>query len=329
MTRTPVVLLVFNRPDLTARVLEAVAQARPKTIFVVADGPREGRRADAAGCRATRALFDRLDWRCEVVKDYSATNLGVDSRVPLGLARVFEQVDDAIVLEDDCVPHPSFFRFCGELLDRYRDDTRVMHIAGSTYRPHPIATPYSYYFSQFNGCWGWATWRRAWRYFDPALPLWGELRDTSWLTDLVEEPAAVQYWAREFDDAWTHKGRASAWDHQWTFACWANSGLSIAPRDNLVTNIGCGPGATHMVGSGDPRGNLPVHEVAFPLRHPPSVLQLRSADRECVREVVLPSLWRPSRTRVLASRLAPRFARAGVRRLIDAVRPLAAGAHTA
>lgn len=326
MTRTPVVLLVFNRPRLTARVLDAISYARPSKLFVVADGPRADRPTDREQCETTRALVDAVDWDCDVVKDYADVNLGVDRRVPLGLTRVFEQVEEAIVLEDDCVPHPSFFRFCDELLERYRDDERVMHIAGSTYRPHPVPTPYSYFFSQFNGCWGWATWRRAWHHFDPTVKVWGDLRHTSWLADRVEHPLAVRYWAREFEDAYVHDGHASAWDHQWTFACWANSGLSIVPRDNLITNIGCGPEATHMVSQDDPRGNLPAHEVTFPLSHPPNVLQLREADRQCVREVVLPALWTPSRARVLASRLAPRFARAGLRKVMNALRALPANA---
>jgi hypothetical protein len=322
--RTPVVLLVFNRPGPTARVLEAVAKVRPRTLLVVADGPRPDRPRDAEQCDATRGLFDRVDWPCDIVRNFAPVNIGCSRRVASGITWAFEQVQEAIILEDDCVPHPSFFPFCEELLERYRDDERVMHIAGSTYRRHAIATPYSYFFSLFNGCWGWATWRRAWRHFDAAVTRWDHLRHRSWLADLLEDQRAVEYWRREFEDAHAHQGDASMWDHQWTFACWANSGLSIVPRENLVTNIGCGEDATHMYGGDDPTANLPVAEVAFPLSHPPGVLQLREADRECIREVVLPRLWTPSPLRRLASRVTPQFAKTGARALMSATRAASA-----
>jgi hypothetical protein len=232
---------------------------------------------------------------------------------------VFQQAEEAIILEDDCVPHQSFFRFCEELLERYRHDQRVMHIAGSTYRRVAVDTPYSYFFSQFNGAWGWATWRRAWRHFDASASLWPELRASSWLADLVQHPDAVRYWAEQFDRACERHGDVTYWDHQWTFACWANSGLSIMPRANLVSNIGCGPGATHMLGGEDPIANLPAEPMSFPLVHPPHLIQLRSADREFLRQIVLPRLHRPSPLRLLASRLAPRFVKRSVRRVAAAV----------
>ena len=163
---------------------------------------------------------------------------------------------------NDCVPHPSFFKYCEELLERYRHDERVMHIAGCTYRRDTLPVPCSYYFSCFNGAWGWATWRRAWRHFDLGLKLWPSLRKTSWWRTLEDENA-MRYWAGEFDLAYERKGHVSYWDHQWTFACWANSGLSIAPKCNLVSNIGCGRDATHTLDENNPTGNLPLEEIAF------------------------------------------------------------------
>lgn len=315
---TPVALIIFRRPGLTARVLDAVAQARPRTLLVIADGPRADRPDDAAACTAARAVIDRVDWDCAIVKNYADVNLGCGRRPGTGVSWVFEQVEQAIVLEDDCVPHPSFFRFCDELLERYRDDERVMHITGTTYRAHEIPTPYSYFFSQFNGCWGWATWRRAWRHFDASVRLWPELRDTTWLKDLVEDPDAVRYWAHEFDVAYQRRGDVDYWDHQWTFACWAHSGLSIAPRVNLVTNVGCGADSTHF-GENDPLGNVPSHEMMFPLVHPPNVLQRRHADREFLQQLVLPRLKQPSTLRSLAARVAPAPLKQGYRQLAKTI----------
>jgi hypothetical protein len=326
MIDTPVVLIIFRRPDLTARVLEAVAAVKPRQLFVFADGPRSDRPEDAEACIAARAVIERVDWECDVHRYYSDVNLGCGRGPATGISWAFEHVEQAIVLEDDCVPHPSFFRFCGELLERYRDDQRVMHIAGSIYREQPLTTPHSYVFSQFNCAWGWATWRRAWSYFDATVALWPALRQTSWLRDVVGDPNAVRYWANEFDVANQRAGDVSYWDHQWTFACWANSGLSVVPRVNLVSNVGCGPNGTHTLWEADPIGNLPTCEMDFPLAHPPAVLQSRERDREFLREVILPRLVAPevSAMRVLASRVAPDFVKRGVRQLAAAVRPVLA-----
>lgn len=296
MLNTPVALIIFRRPQLTERVLAAVAAARPRKLLVVADGPRPDHPGDSANCSATRSLVDdRIDWDCEVIKHYSDVNLGCGRCPAEGITWVFEQVEKAIILEDDCVPHPSFFQFCEELLDRYGDDERVMHIGGSTYQRGELPIPSSYFFSCFNGAWGWATWRRAWKHFDAAVGPWPLLRDTSWLRDIVEHEDAVALWAKEFEGAYQAKGNVSYWDHQWTFACWANSGLSIRPRHNLVSNIGCIPDATHTLSSSDPRADLPAREMRFPLVHPPHVLQNRALDRKFLAEVILPSLPKTER----------------------------------
>src|SRR5688572_3775017 len=207
MLKTPVALFIFKRPDLTERVLSVLAQVRPQQLLVVSDGPRGDRPGEVDACDAARAIIDRVvNWNCEIVKNYSPHNLGCGPRLSSGINWVFERVEEAIVLEDDCVPHPSFFQYCDELLERYRDDERVMHITGSTYRPYSVATQHSYFFSQFNGCWGWATWRRAWRHFDASVSLWPELKKTSWLADLVHHDSAIRYWSREFDDAYRRQG---------------------------------------------------------------------------------------------------------------------------
>ena len=321
MLKTPVALLMFNRPLLTRRVLAAIRAAQPQRLLVVADGPRPWRPEDRESCAAARAVIDTIDWDCEVSTEYADANLGCKRRLASGISWVFEQVDEAIILEDDCVPHPTFFRFCEELLDRYRDDERVMHIAGSIYRRAPIPTEYSYVFSRFNSAWGWATWKRAWQYFDENVPLWPQLCETSWLRDLVGDPRAVAYWSREFDTA--YQRTISTWDHQWTFACWANSGLSVAPRVNLVSNLGCGPDATHTFDPADPVANVPSTALSFPLLHPPTVLHSAEWDREFLRTVILPRLNQrpPSVLRRAASRMAPELLKRGYRRLASARAP--------
>src|SRR5262245_32218326 len=172
MLSTPVALIVFRRPDLTARVLERIAQAKPRKLLVIADGPRPDRPDEVRACAETRAVIDRVNWDCEVIQNYADANLGCGHRVATGLDWVFDQVEEAIILEDDCNPHPTFFRYCEEMLDRYRHDGRIMHVAGSTYRAHAIRTTCRYFFLHFNGDWGWETWRRAWRRLCRSVECW-------------------------------------------------------------------------------------------------------------------------------------------------------------
>src|SRR4030095_1100293 len=132
--QTPVALLIFNRPETTARVLAEIRNARPAKLLIIGDGPRPGEPADAERCLAARAAAANIDWGCEVLKNYSDVNLGCGQRPASGLDWVFQNVDRAIIMEDDCLPHPTFFRFCDELLEHYRDDERVMTVSGNNFQ---------------------------------------------------------------------------------------------------------------------------------------------------------------------------------------------------
>jgi hypothetical protein len=242
---------------------------------VVADGPRPGRAGEAERCQAARAVIDGVDWDCDVRRSFSDSNLGCRRRVSSGLDWVFDSVEEAIILEDDCVPHPTFFPFCQELLERYRSDERVMAISGDDFRRGRSRTPHSYYFSRYSYIWGWASWRRAWHHYDADLTLWPEIRDEQRLEDILEDPAAVAYWTRAFETAYT--GTIDTWDYQWTLACWIQSGLTVLPCVNLVSNIGFDENATHTV-DGNRFAALPVEAMTFPLRHPPFVVRSARAD---------------------------------------------------
>ncbi|OUC08639.1 hemolytic protein HlpA-like protein, partial [Litorilinea aerophila] len=167
--QTPVIFLIFNRPDTTAQVFAEIAKARPRRLLVVADGPRPHRPDDVEKCSATRAVIERVDWPCEVSCDFAEENLGGRRRISSGLTWAFSQVEAAIVLEDDCLPHPTFFPFCEELLNRYCHDERIMAITGDNFQFGRSRTKYSYYFSRYFHSWGWATWRRAWQHYDDTL----------------------------------------------------------------------------------------------------------------------------------------------------------------
>jgi hypothetical protein len=280
--RAPVVIILFNRPQLTARVFAEIARARPSQLLVIADGPRPGRADDAEKCAAARAIVDRVDWTCEVLRNYSDVNLGVGRRPATGLRWVFEQVEEAVILEDDCLPHPTFFPYCDELLERYREDERVMHIAGGNWHFRQTQSPFSYFFSCY--CWscGWATWRRAFQYYDPDITLWPTLRATPWLLDILGDPRVVEFWQSKFDLAHTVGLEQTGWDWQWLFACWAQRGLSILPSTNLISNIGFGEDATHTKRIDDQRANVPLREMPFPLIHPPYMVRDTEADQTII-----------------------------------------------
>jgi hypothetical protein len=272
---TPVAFLVFNRPQTTARVWETIRQARPRKLLIVADGPRAVRADEADRCAEVRAICERIDWPCEVLRNYAETNLGCRRRVSSGLDWVFSMVEEAIILEDDCLPHPTFFPYCQELLARYRDDERVMMISGDNFQPGPPRHEYSYYFSRYPHVWGWASWRRAWQHYDVNMSLWPTVRDGGWLESIFLDAQSTAYWRATFDRV--AAGEIDTWDYQLGFACFAQNGLSICPRGNLVQNIGFATDATHTAAN-SPLANLAVEAMQFPLKHPPFLIRDARAD---------------------------------------------------
>jgi hypothetical protein len=276
--KTSVAFFIFKRPDTTEKVFEVIRQAKPSKLLVIADGPRPDRLGEAEKCAAVRAIIDRVDWDCEVLKNYSEINLGAGKRVSSGLDWVFDKVEEAIILEDDCVPHPTFFRFCEELLERYRYDTRIFLISAQNVQLGRRRTEYSYYFSRYTHIWGWATWRRAWLHYDFDMKLWPEIKVEGFLNDILLDSQGVKYWT-EILQAVYEKRIDTCWDYQWTFACWLQRGLSIIPNVNLVSNIGFGPEATHFKGKRRSKFDAPpIEALEFPLKHPPFVIRNAEAD---------------------------------------------------
>lgn len=277
MSCPPVLLLIFNRPELTRQVFVRIREARPTQLFVAADGPRADRPGEAERCADARRVVDEVDWPCTVQRLFRDENLGCKKAVSSAIDWFFSHVDAGIILEDDCVPHPTFFRFCAELLARYRDDERVMVISGNNFQKAGWQTPHSYYFSVFNHIWGWATWRRAWQHYDGSLTEWPRLRQTSWLSGLFGSDVAANYWRGIFDMA--HAEKIDSWGYAWTYSCWIQNGLAILPAQNLVTNIGFGPDATHTRNATSETANRPVAAAEFPLRHPLVMVRDYVADR--------------------------------------------------
>lgn len=272
----PVAFIIFNRPDTTRKVFEAIRRARPPALLVVADGSRPDRPGEGELCAAARAVIEGVDWPCKVMKNYSDTNLGCKRRVSSGLDWVFDTVEEAIIVEDDCLPHPTFFRFCEELLERYRDDERVAMISGDNFQFGKRRTEYSYYFSIYPHIWGWASWRRTWNLYDVGMHTWPEIRDGGWLADIFSDGGTARYWSDIFER--TYQNEIDTWDHQLTFSLCSRRSLIILPNINLVANIGFGAGASHTSGASFV-ANLPVDPMVFPLRHPPFMARDTVADR--------------------------------------------------
>lgn len=272
--KTPVAFIIFRRPELTQAVFDAIRAAQPPKLFVIADGPRN--EDDAELCRQTRAVTEQVDWDCEVFRNCSDENLGLRKRVSSGLDWVFEQVEEAIILEDDCLPHPSFFGYCDELLERYRDDERIWCISGSNFQQGRRRGDGSYYFSNNNHYWGWASWRRAWSHYDHEMSGWPAFRDGGYLESLLDDPVEVKYWTDIFETLST-EGVPNSWGYIWTLTCWMNRGLSILPNVNLVANIGFGDDSTNTKGTGGWIADRPA-EAAGALTHPSFIARDREAD---------------------------------------------------
>jgi hypothetical protein len=243
-TTAPVALFLFNRPELTAQVYGRIRAARPQRLLVVADGPRAGCPGEGRRCEEAREIVTSPDWPCEVQVNFASQNLGCRRRVSSGLDWVFQQCSEAIILEDDCVPCASFFDFCSAMLRRYRDDNRIVHISGGNFQDGRRRGSASYYISRYPYTWGWASWRRAWQAYDVNISAWPAAYRERWLESIFDDPQEAQYWEAIFDRL--YRGQIDTWDYQWMFACWRQGGLSIVPNENLVTNVGVGPDATHF-----------------------------------------------------------------------------------
>ena len=268
--KTAIAMLVFNRPENTRKVFEQVKKVKPSKLFIISDGPRENKEDDKLKCKQVREIFNNIDWDCEVYKNFSKVNFGCAKRGATGFSWVFENVEECIFLEDDCLPNITFFRFCDELLEKYRNDTRIMLISGTNQLGKWEKSKYSYHFSKFGGIWGWASWKRAWKYYDFDIKLWN---DKNIKNILRERLNFFQYISRKsiYDDIYNKESTFSSWAYQWGFSRIIQSGLAISPRVNLITNIGTGKDATNTK-KASPVSNLKSYEIEFPLRHPPYVI---------------------------------------------------------
>jgi hypothetical protein len=275
--KSPLLFMVFARPETTALVFERIRRAEPSRLYVAADGPRPDRKTDEERCRAVREIALAVDWPCEVFTKLRPTNAGCRTNTIEALNWFFEHEPEGIILEDDCLPEPTFFRFCDEMLDYYREDPRVMAISGSSFAPSLPVDGASYCFSGLPYIWGWATWRRAWEKYDGTFSDWPDRRSTNWLSQTVGgDRAATSYWTNIYD--LNRKGIIDTWDYAWAYTLRKAKGLCAVPAKALTLNIGFSKDATHTQRV-DPAWVPPTAPMEFPLIHATSVEKDEEYDR--------------------------------------------------
>lgn len=265
----PVLFLTFNRPDFTDMVFEAIAEVKPKYLYIAADGPRLDKPDDIELCAKTRSVIERVNWDCEVKTLLRDKNLGCKSAVSEAISWFFENVSEGVILEDDCLPDKSFFLFCAELLEKYRFDDRVMSISGSNLLPEGWKKNIQSYHWAHGGIWGWATWKRAWELYDIEMKRWPE-QETK---DKIKTQLGTADWYNSYYGMFESSFNKSlnTWDIQWFYSTLINKGMAINAAVNLVKNIGYGSG-THTHSADDAITNLPLNTMSFPLKHPEKMI---------------------------------------------------------
>ena len=265
MFKTPILFLIFNRPDLTKQVFDKIREIKPLQLFIAADGPRTDRPGDQELCRKTREIIGLIDWKCDVKTLFRDENLGCGLAVSESITWFFEYVEDGIILEDDCLPSISFFTYCSVLLDRYRFNDKIMHIGGDNFQLGRMVQKGGYYYSSLTHVWGWATWKRAWNKYDYRMKDYTDLGMSSNLNKIFRNRGVSNYWLDILNN--TRNGYINTWDYQWQFTLWHYGGVSIVPKNNLVSNIGFSADATHTTEVSSRISNMKRHEL-FDLSDP-------------------------------------------------------------
>lgn len=297
--KTPVAIIFFNRPDTLKKVFEAVAKAKPKQLFLIQDGARQNRKAEEKLVEECREVVKNVDWDCEVTRDYSEQNLGCGRRIFSGVSSAFEKVDRLIIIEDDIVVSGDFFKFCDELLEKYKDDQRIHRISGMCHMGEYKKSPYSYGFTNFSSCWGWATWKRSWQDMEYEM---GFL-DDEYIMDCFgknyryrDDAKSLIKTGKQRREILRNGGRLSAWTYQFSMAGRLNNRLDITPCKNLISCIGLTENSGHATNSINkiPKGMQKLffgklYNMEFPLKHPPYIME----DVEMAREMRIVLGWTP------------------------------------
>lgn len=273
----PVLFIIFNRPDVTQVVFNRIREVKPKYLFVAADGPREGVTGELEQCNKTRKIIEQIDWDCEVKTLFRDKNLGCGKGVSSAITWFFDNVEQGIILEDDCLPDLTFFDFTALMLEKYKNEDQVKMISGTNYLFNKVKSKESYYFSKYYSIWGWATWKRAWNQFDFEIKSWPKVKLSGEFKRKLNfsKYKMNKFWASNLDSVYNKK--IDTWDIQWAYTCFLNDGLSISPINNLVSNLG----AFGAHGDGDvtfinmPTKKLDINNIV----HPKSIEVTKKLDK--------------------------------------------------
>jgi hypothetical protein len=271
MFETPILFLVFNRPSYTKQVFEAIRSVRPKQLFIAADGPREKVPEDNINCQSVKDIVSNIDWDCEVKTLYREKNLGCGLAPSSAIKWFFDNVDQGIILEDDCLPSSSFFPFCQEMLELYKNDLRIHSIGGTNFFEKWNRGDDSYFFSNESGIWGWATWKRSWDEYDYFVSKWKNPEVAELFKLKFENSIYKDVFVEGLNDLINNEG-VSFWDYQFVFSRIINSQFGIVPSLNLISNIGFGSEATHTFNEDSLFSKIPAYELLFPLIHPKAIM---------------------------------------------------------
>lgn len=272
---TPILLIIFNRKDTTQIVFDELKKIKPKYLYVAADGPRKNISDDFEKCMKTRDIINQIEWNCEVKTLFHDDNLGCAKGPATAIDWFFSNVEEGIILEDDCVPHPDFFLYCQNLLEKYRENNKVMVISGDNFQNGAKRGNASYYFSAYSNTWGWASWKRAWKCFDLFLNKYSLDDFKKSLMYYFTSWNERQMWIDKF--LILKKQGMDAWDYQFMFAIWKERGLCINPNENLISNVGFGKDATHTKNNKFNGLNLASSSV-LPICHPEKIERNLEAD---------------------------------------------------
>jgi hypothetical protein len=274
-TQSPVLFIIFNRPDTTQRVFDKIKEAQPQRLYVAADGPRATKPTEAEMCEQARAIIKQVDWPCEVKTLFRDSNLGCKHAVSSAIDWYFENEEEGIILEDDCLPANDFFRYCDTMLEQYRYDTRIRHVGGCNLQMGKKWGDASYYFSNMTHVWGWAGWRRVWKEYDKELSRYHSNEVRPQLETIFSDKFIVDTWEELFNHV--KGGRIDTWDYQLGFLNFFNNSLSVIPNVNLISNIGFGENSTHTTDANSLNANLPLGKLGD-ITHPLYVLPQKGAD---------------------------------------------------
>ncbi|MDF2433622.1 MAG: hypothetical protein JWP44_3253 [Mucilaginibacter sp.] len=274
-TTSAVLFVIFNRPDTTKKVFDQIRAAKPKRLYIAADAPRKGHPDDAVLCRKAKEIATAVDWDCELKTLFRDENAGCRDAVSAAINWFFDQEEEGIILEDDCLPANSFFKFCDVLLEKYRHDTRIRHITGCNLQLGKKWGKYSYYFSNRTHVWGWASWKRAWDDYDKDLVEYREEDITDEMKNIYEDPLVVESWVNIFKEL--KAGKINSWAYPLDFVNFFNNGLVIIPNENLISNIGFSSNATHTIQEESVYAGIPVREIEE-ITHPVFIVPEKQAD---------------------------------------------------